>query len=237
MRILIVDNDSVSSSNLQYSLKQDSYTVDIAANYEEAEHRLSLNEYDIMILEPETYESKDISLVQKIRDITKIPIVVTTKNRDEINKILAFEYGADDYLIKPFNILELKVRIKAILRRIKNFQTNNEKDITFGNYRLKTVGRTLARGNEIVNLTGKEFDLLYVLASKPGTVYSREDLMTEVWGYQYFGDLRSIDVHIRRLREKIEDDSKAPNFIMTKWGVGYYFNIDKPGGQNIEKNN
>jgi len=232
LRILIVDNDVISSTNLQYSLTQDNYTVDLSASFKEAKHRLSINTFDMILLEPESEGSSDLVLVQKLRSITDIPILVTTKNKDEINKILAFEYGADDYLVKPFNILELKVRIKAILRRVKSADINNDKDITFGNYRLRTVGRTLVRGDEVVSLTGKEFDLLYVLSSKAGTVYSREDLMTEVWGYQYFGDLRSIDVHIRRLREKIEEDSKNPQYIKTKWGIGYYFDND-----NAEENN
>lgn len=236
MKILIVDNDYTSCSNLQYSLQQDNFVVDTTHSFQEAEHKIKKYEYDILLIEPEIYETKALSLIQKIREITDLPIIVITKNKDEINKILAFEYGADDYLIKPYNILELKVRIKAILRRVKQFKNDSDKDITFGNYKLKTVGRVLVRGDEIVNLTGKEFDLLYVLASKPDTVFSREDLMTEVWGYQYFGDLRSIDVHIRRLREKIEEDSKNPNYIMTKWGIGYYFNDDKNRGIELENN-
>ncbi len=224
MKVLILDNDNISSSNIKYSLEQEDYQVEIARSFSDSIAKLKKTEYDMMLLDTDVDEKNGVSIIQRLRKHSNVPLIVTSSTQEPINRILALEYGADDYLEKPFNILELKVRIKAILRRIKNVEYEHDREITFGDYRLKTIGRILIRGNEVVNLTGKEFDLLYVLASNPGKVYSREDLMTEVWGYQYFGDLRSIDVHIRRLRGKLEASGGGSNFILTKWGIGYYFN-------------
>ncbi len=165
-----------------------------------------------------------LEVCQKIREKSQVPIIMLTAKGEDINKILGLEYGADDYLTKPFNILELKARMKAILRRVVARETKiSDQVIKVDNFTINTLGRKVTvRGKEI-NLTAKEFDLLLLLASNPGKVFSREELLEVIWGYEYFGDLRTVDVHIRRLREKIEKNSSQPEYILTKWGVGYYF--------------
>ena len=170
-------------------------------------------------------DSNGLNICQAIRNDSQVPIIVVTEKDEDINKILALEYGADDYIVKPFNILELKARIKAILRRVNfsNKELNNQ-IIKINNFTINTVGRKVTIKDRNANLTGKEFDLFFILISNPGRVFKREELLELVWGYAYYGDLRTVDVHIRRIREKIEKDSSDVKYIMTKWGVGYYFN-------------
>lgn len=165
-----------------------------------------------------------LEVCQKLRQDSQVPIIMLTAKGEDINKILGLEYGADDYLTKPFNILELKARIKAILRRVNMKSTNiTDQVIQIDDFTINTLGRKLTVREKEVNLTAKEFDLLLLLASNPGKVFTREELLETIWGYEYFGDLRTVDVHIRRLREKIERDSSQAEYILTKWGVGYYF--------------
>ncbi len=224
MRLLIIDENRLSAGNLAYSMEQDDYEVKICTDPKnELQGVLGAN-YDIIVMELDYSNINGLTIIQSIRRTSTIPIIVTTENDDDIQKILALEYGADDYLIKPYNILELKVRIKAIMRRLKStFKDTDDIDIKFDEYIIKPVGRVLVKDDSVVSLTGKEFDLIYVLGSNPGKVFSREELMTKVWGYDYYGDVRSIDVHIRRIREKIEKEPKNPKCLLTKWGQGYYF--------------
>ena len=173
-------------------------------------------------------DGNGLKLCQTIREHSQVPIIILTEKKEDINKILALEYGADDYVTKPFNILELKARIKAILRRVnmKTAQIDNQ-TIKIDDFTINALGRKLTINGESISLTGKEFDLFYILISNPGKVFTREELLETIWGYEYFGDLRTVDVHIRRLREKIEKNSSQAEYILTKWGVGYYFRSKK----------
>jgi DNA-binding response OmpR family regulator len=165
-----------------------------------------------------------LEVCKKVRETSMVPIIILTAKGEDSSKVLGLEYGADDYLTKPFNILELKARIKAILRRVsvsENITTSSV--ITVGEFAINTLGRKVAIKNREINLTAKEFDLLLLLVINKDKVFSREELLEKIWGYEYFGDVRTVDVHIRRLREKIEENSSQPEFIMTKWGVGYFF--------------
>ncbi|WP_427339458.1 response regulator transcription factor [Caloranaerobacter sp. DY30410] len=222
--ILIVDDEPLMVKGLKYSLEQDGYKIDTAYDGNEALKKALENSYDLIILDLMLPGIDGLEVCQKIREKSQVPIIMLTAKGEDINKILGLEYGADDYLTKPFNILELKARIKAILRRVVARETKiSDQVIKVDNFTINTLGRKVTvRGKEI-NLTAKEFDLLLLLASNPGKVFSREELLEVIWGYEYFGDLRTVDVHIRRLREKIEKNSSQPEYILTKWGVGYYF--------------
>ncbi|MSS43609.1 response regulator transcription factor [Anaerosalibacter bizertensis] len=223
-KILIVDDEKLFVKGLKYSLEQDDYIIETAFDGKEAIEKVKKKRYDLIILDLMLPGIDGLEVCQKIRQDSQVPIIMLTARGEDINKILGLEYGADDYLTKPFNILELKARIKAILRRVNMKSTNiTDQVIQIDDFKINTLGRKLTiHGNE-VNLTAKEFDLLLLLASNPGKVFTREELLETIWGYEYFGDLRTVDVHIRRLREKIEEDSGQPEYILTKWGVGYYF--------------
>ncbi|MGM0395461.1 MAG: winged helix-turn-helix domain-containing protein [Bacillota bacterium] len=223
-RILIIDNDRTFVRGLRYSLEQDDYRIDILSEGADTLDHISKKDYNMILMETELPDTNGLTLCQDIRNISSVPIIFITSVNEDIKKILALEYGADDYLVKPFNILELKARIKAVLRRINHkVSDNNSNVIEIKDLRINSVGRKVTRNNKSISLTGKEFDLLYVLASMPGKVYTREELLEKVWGYAYYGDLRTVDVHIRRIREKIEKDPKASEYVLTKWGVGYFF--------------
>jgi len=223
-KILIVDDEKLFVKGLKYSLEQDDYIIETAFDGKEAIEKVKKKRYDLIILDLMLPGIDGLEVCQKIRQDSQVPIIMLTARGEDINKILGLEYGADDYLTKPFNILELKARIKAILRRVNMKSTNiTDQVIQIDDFKINTLGRKLTiHGNE-VNLTAKEFDLLLLLAANPGKVFMREELLETIWGYEYFGDLRTVDVHIRRLREKIEEDSGQPEYILTKWGVGYYF--------------
>ncbi|MEL7647063.1 MAG: response regulator transcription factor [Sedimentibacter sp.] len=224
MKVLIVDDELLLIKGLKFSLEQDSYEVDSAVDGNEALRKIALTEYDIIILDLILPEMDGLEVCQKIREITNAPILILTANNEDMNKILSLEYGADDYVTKPFNILELKARIKAILRRTKGItQKPNEQTIIVDDFIINALGRKVSLHGQEINLTAKEFDLLLLLATNPGKVFSREELLEIIWGYEYFGDLRTVDVHVRRLREKIESKDKNYEYILTKWGVGYFF--------------
>ena len=159
----------------------------------------------------------------RIREFSNVPVIMLTAKSEDVDKLMGFECGADDYLTKPFNILELKARVRALLRRAAGVQRNQGSVLTVGGLSLNTEERVAIRDGEIVDLTAKEYDLIELLMRNPRRVYSRENLMNVVWGYEYAGDYRTVDVHIRRLREKLEPNPAEPDYIMTKWGVGYYF--------------
>lgn len=224
MRVLIVDNDFLSIKGLKHSLEQDNYEVDSALDGKEALRKVEINEYDMIVLDIILPEIDGLEVCQKIREKSNVPILILTSNSEDMNKILGLEYGADDYMTKPFNILELKARMKAILRRTKlNNSKPNEQVIMVDDFIINALGRKVSVHGQEINLTAKEFDLLLLLATNPGKVFSREELLEIIWGYEYFGDLRTVDVHVRRLREKIESKTDNYEYILTKWGVGYYF--------------
>lgn len=222
-KILIIDTDKSFIKGLKYSLEQDNYEIDVVTSGKGVIDKINKKSYEIVLLELEMQDISGLTICQNIRNISSVPIIFLTNNNEDIKKILALEYGADDYLVKPFNILELKARIKAILRRVNKVIEGNKHIIEVNDFTINSLGRKISYLDKDINLTGKEFDLLYVLASNPGKVFTREELLEKVWGYAYYGDLRTVDVHIRRIREKIEKDPKVAEYILTKWGVGYYF--------------
>lgn len=223
-KVLIVDGDKTFVKGLKHSLEQDSYDIDITDKGENVIEIFNKESHDLIIMNIILPDIDGLELCKKIRKNSSIPIIMISEKDKDIDKILALEYGADDYLAKPFNDLELKARIKAILRRVSMNEANlPEQVIEIDDFEVNTLGRKLTIDDEQINLTAKEFDLFMLLSSHPGKVYTREDLLKLVWDYEYFGDLRTVDVHIRRLREKIEKDASQAEYILTKWGEGYYF--------------
>ena len=223
-KILLIDSDETFVQGLKYSLEQDEYLIDTAYSAEEAQKLLKPNEYNLIIMEIDLPDKSGLNLCQDIRRDSNVGIIISTNNKEEIKKILALEYGADDFLVKPYNILELKARMKSLFRRVQGASDDSKNSILeFNHFTINTIGRKLFKDGVEISLTGKEFDLLYILASTKEVVFSRKDLLEKVWGYQFYGDERTVDVHVRRLRNKIEESSKRPKFLKTKWGVGYYF--------------
>ena len=212
---------------IKFSLIQDYSVVDCAYDGEEALNMAKNNDYDIILLDIMLPKMNGLEVCQQIREFSNVPIIMLTAKGDDMDKIMGLEYGADDYITKPFNILEVKARMKAILRRNNKTEKEqaNSNVLNIGDMRIDCDSRSLfIRGKEIY-LTAKEFDLLELLAFNPNRVYSRDVLLKTVWGADYPGDGRTVDVHIRRLREKIEENSSEPKYVHTKWGVGYYFNV------------
>lgn len=227
-KVLIVDDEKMIVKGLKFSLEQDGIVVDCAYDGEEAVSYIKDNDYDIVLLDLMLPKFNGYEVCQQVREFSDVPIIMLTAKGDDMDKILGLEFGADDYVTKPFNILEVKARIKAITRRnTKNKSKSDERVVESKELKIDLDGRRVfVSGNEI-NLTAKEFDLLELLVMNPNRVYSRENLLNTVWGYEYPGDVRTVDVHIRRLREKIEENPSEPNFVHTKWGVGYYFRDEK----------
>ena len=223
-RILIVDDEPLIVKGLKYSLEQDGYETDSAADGEEAVNSFFAGNFDLVLLDVMLPKLNGIEVCQRIRERSNVPIIMLTAKGEDMDKILGLEYGADDYMTKPFNILEVKARIKTIFRRTAMIsKENNSKIIKVRDMTINSNSRSVTIGQKEVNLTAKEFDLLQLFASNRGTVFSREQLLETIWKYDYLGDLRTVDVHIRRLREKVEKNPAQPEFIFTKWGVGYYF--------------
>ncbi len=226
-RILVVDDEKLIVKGIKFSLEQDGMEVTAAYDGEEALQCVKDSAFDLVVLDVMLPKMDGLQVCQMIREFSQIPIIMVTAKGEDMDKIMGLEYGADDYITKPFNILELKARIKAILRRSVKKAVSPVKE----KHTLKARGleleyesrRVFVEGKE-VNLTAKEFDLLELFMENPGKVYSREILLDTVWGYDYPGDVRTVDVHVRRLREKIETNPSEPKYIFTKWGVGYYFN-------------
>ena len=225
MKILIVDDEKLLVKGIKFNFEQDGYTVETAYDGEEALRLAKDKSIDIIILDLMLPKIDGLSVCQKIRDFSRVPIIMLTAKADDIDKILGLEYGADDYLTKPFNILELKARVKAILRRSRQEKTAEKKrtESDDGNLEIDDNLRKIKIDGRWIELTSKEFDLMDHFINNPGKVYSRENLLDIVWGYDYPGDIRTVDVHVRRLREKIEPNPATPAYILTKWGVGYYF--------------
>ena len=224
-KILVVDDEKLIVKGIKFSLEQDDYTVDCAYDGQAALDMANKTEYDVVLLDVMLPELTGFEVCQAIREFSNMPIIMLTAKGDDMDKILGLEYGADDYITKPFNILEVKARIRAIIRRSSRKEVVEEKPqvVESGGLKVDSESRRVYTDGKEVNLTAKEFDLLKLLISNPNKVYSRENLLKTVWGYDYPGDVRTVDVHIRRLREKIERDSGEPEYIHTKWGVGYYF--------------
>ncbi|MDO5589693.1 MAG: response regulator transcription factor [Lachnospiraceae bacterium] len=224
-RVLVVDDEKLIVKGIRFSLEQEGMQVDCAYDGEEALKLAKENSYDILLLDVMLPKYDGFEVCRKIREYSDVPIIMLTAKGDDMDKILGLEYGADDYITKPFNILEVKARIKAIFRRINKTKAEeeNEKFIVKGDMKIDCESRRVIIGDRETNLTAKEFDLLELLAMNPNKVYSRENLLNIVWGYEYPGDARTVDVHIRRLREKIETNPSDPKYVYTKWGVGYYF--------------
>jgi len=224
-RVLVVDDEKLIVKGIRFSLEQDGMDVDCAYDGEEALKMAQDNEYDIILLDIMLPKMNGFEVCQHIRDFSNVPIVMLTAKGDDMDKILGLEYGADDYITKPFNILEVKARIKAIMRRTaaKEKKQEDGKILISGDLKLDLESRRVYIAGKEINLTAKEFDLLELLLMNPNKVYSRENLLNIVWGYEYPGDVRTVDVHIRRLREKVETNPSEPKYVHTKWGVGYYF--------------
>ncbi len=224
-KVLVVDDEKLIVKGIRFSLEQDGMEVDCAYDGEEALKLATENQYDMILLDIMLPKMDGFEVCQQIRDFSMVPIVMLTAKGDDMDKILGLEYGADDYITKPFNILEVKARIKAIMRRAGQNQTKTEESriIKSGDLKLDCESRRLYIQDKEVNLTAKEFDLLELLVTNPNKVYSRESLLDLVWGYKYPGDVRTVDVHVRRLREKIEKNPSEPQYVHTKWGVGYYY--------------
>lgn len=222
-RILLVDDEPLIIKGLKFALEQDGYEIDTAFDGQEAVDKILSSAYDIVLLDVMLPKLTGIEVCQRVRESCDVPIIMLTAKGEDMDKILGLEYGADDYMTKPFNILEVKARIKSILRRTGTKAPVQKALFEADNLMLDVSSRSVAIDGREVNLTVKEFDLLHLFLANPGHVYSREDLLETIWGADYIGDFRTVDVHIRRLREKIEKDPAKPAFIMTKWGVGYYF--------------
>lgn len=225
-KVLVVDDEKLIVKGIRFSLEQDGMEVDCAYDGEEALEAAKKKDYDVVLLDVMLPKLTGFEVCQQIREFSTMPVIMLTAKGDDMDKILGLEYGADDYITKPFNILEVKARIKAIMRRSNKATAANNSDsktITFGEMKIDCENRRVYISGKEVNLTAKEFDLLELLVFNPNKVYSRENLLNIVWGYDYPGDVRTVDVHIRRLREKIESNPSEPKYIHTKWGVGYFF--------------
>lgn len=224
-RALVVDDEKLIVKGIRFSLEQDGMEVDCAYDGEEALEYARNNQYDIVLLDIMLPKLSGFEVCQQIREFSSVPVIMLTAKGDDMDKILGLEYGADDYITKPFNILEVKARIKAIMRRMEPKKNTQEDSsvLESGSMRLDCEGRRVYIAGREVGLTAKEFEVLELLVRNPNKVYSRENLLKTVWGSDYPGDVRTVDVHIRRLREKIESNPSEPQFVHTKWGVGYYF--------------
>lgn len=227
-RILVVDDEKLIVKGIKFSLEQDDMIVDVAYDGQEAFDLAKTNEYDLIVLDVMLPKIDGLSVCRQIREFSNVPIIMLTAKGEDMDKILGLEYGADDYMTKPFNILELKARMKAILRRMKvEYSGDSDAVIKSGELKIDCESRRVYINSDEVNLTAKEFDLLELFSKHPNKVYSRENLLNIVWGYDYPGDVRTVDVHVRRLREKVEPNPSEPKFIHTKWGVGYYYQNKK----------
>ena len=226
-KVLVVDDEKMIVKGIRFSLLQDGYDVDTAYDGEEALQKATDNQYDIILLDVMLPKLSGLEVLAQIREFSSVPVIMLTAKGEDMDKILGLDYGADDYITKPFNILEVKARIKAIIRRVagsrKDKVEEEERILENGDLRMDFDNRRVSVAGKEINLTSKEFELLELLATHPGKVYSRSMLLQTVWGKDYPGDVRTVDVHIRRLREKVEPTASEPVYVQTKWGVGYYF--------------
>lgn len=225
-KILVVDDETIIVKGLKFSLEQEEYEVDCAYDGLSAVEKAESTDYDLILLDVMLPELSGYEVCQRIREKSDVPVIMLTAKSEDIDKIMGLEYGADDYITKPFNILEVKARIKAIFRRNNKKESSEQNDntsFTFGDMSIDTIKRSVKIAGNDINLTTREFDLLVFLTKNPEKIYSREELLKEVWDSDSAGDLRTVDVHVRRLREKIEKNPANPEYVHTKWGMGYYF--------------
>lgn len=224
MKILVVDDEALLVKGIRFNLQNEGYTVITGSDGLEAVRLVQEEKPDLVVLDVMMPNMDGMTACSKIREFSDVPIILLTAKTDDMDKLMGFDHGADDYLTKPFNILELKARIRALLRRAGSSvakQASNQ--LTIGSITLDLDARNAYHQNELVDLTAKEFDVIEFLMRNPNRVYSREALLDTIWAYEYRSDIRTVDVHIRRLREKLEDNPAEPKYILTKWGVGYYF--------------
>jgi two-component system response regulator VicR len=226
-RVLVVDDEELIVKGIRFSLVQEGMEVDCAYDGEEALQKARENEYDIILLDIMLPKMDGLQVCQQIREFSQVPIVMLSAKGEDMDKIMGLEYGADDYITKPFNILEVKARIKAVVRRTSARQPEKKDEslIVSGDMKIDAESRRLFIKDKEISLTAKEFDLMELFVKNPEKVFSREQLLNLVWGYEYPGDLRTVDVHVRRLREKVEPNPSEPKYVHTKWGVGYYYHV------------
>lgn len=222
-KILVVDDEKVLVKGIKFNLENEGYQVEVGYDGESAVELARSGAFDLIVLDLMMPKIDGLQACMRIREFSNVPIIMLTARSEDTDKIIGFECGADDYITKPFNILELKARIRAMLRRAGSAgQKEKDSRLQRGHIAIDTEARSAWRDGIPVDLTAKEFDLIELLMRNPGRVYSRENLLNVVWGYEYVGDYRTVDVHVRRLREKLELDPANPQYILTKWGVGYY---------------
>lgn len=226
MKILVVDDEKLLVKGIKYNLEQEGYQVITAFDGEEALRLAHDESVSLIMLDIMLPKMDGLTVCRNIRTFSNVPIIMLTAKSEDIDKILGLEYGADDYITKPFNIREVTSRIKAILRRVNQTPKENESTYVAGDISLDYNFRRATVKDRVIELTGKEFELLELFVRNPGKVYTRENLLDIAWGFDYLGDVRTVDVHIRRLREKIEQKPAEPEYIKTKWGVGYYYKKD-----------
>lgn len=223
MKILVVDDEALLVKGIRFNLQNDGYEVVTGSNGLEAVELARDSSVNLIVLDVMMPMMDGLTACSKIREFSNVPIILLTAKTDDMDKLMGFDQGADDYLTKPFNILELKARIRALLRRSGAGDSTQGNKLTIGSITLDLDGRNAYKGNALADLTAKEFDVIEFLMRNPNRVYSREALLDTIWAYEYRSDIRTVDVHIRRLREKLEENPAEPKHIMTKWGVGYYF--------------
>ncbi len=226
MKILVVDDEKLLVKGIKYNLEQEGYQVVTAFDGEEAVRLAHDESIDLILLDLMLPKMDGLTVCRTVRAFSDVPIIMLTAKSEDIDKILGLEYGADDYITKPFNIREVTSRIKAILRRVNPKPKENDNVMVSGDIELDYNFRRVTIKGKVIELTGKEFDLLELFLKHPGKVYTRENLLDIAWGFDYPGDVRTVDVHIRRLREKVEGNPAEPEYIRTKWGVGYYYKQD-----------
>ena len=231
-KILVVDDEPILVKGIKFNLEHEGYQVDVGYDGEQAVEMAREGAYDLILLDLMMPKIDGLQACMRIREFSNVPIIMLTARSEDTDKIIGFEYGADDYITKPFNILELKARVRALLRRAGATEKKQQEEaaLVAGHIRLDAVERVAWKQDKRIELTAKEFDLMELLMHNPGRVYSRENLLNVVWGYEYIGDYRTVDVHVRRLREKLELDPANPEYIRTKWGVGYY--LSQRGGES-----
>ena len=223
MKILVVDDEDLLVKGIRFNLQNDGYSVITGSNGSEAVQLTLEHRPDLVVLDIMMPLMDGLTACAKIREFSDVPIILLTAKTEDMDKLMGFDQGADDYITKPFNILELKARIRALLRRTAKQAAADTSELIIGTIRLDLNGRNAYRNGQLADLTAKEFDLMEFLMQNPNRVYSRESLLDTIWAYDYRSDIRTVDVHIRRLREKLEENPAEPKYIMTKWGVGYYF--------------
>ena len=223
MKILVVDDEALLVKGIRFNLQNEGYDVITGSDGLDAVRAVQEENPDLVVLDVMMPNMDGLTACSKIREFSDIPIILLTAKTNDMDKLMGFDHGADDYLTKPFNILELKARIRALLRRAGSSKKESGNTLTIGTITLDLDARNAYRSNILADLTTKEFDVIEFLMRNPNRVYSRESLLDTIWAYEYRSDIRTVDVHIRRLREKLEENSAEPKYIMTKWGVGYYF--------------